>query len=135
MTILNRRQIGARPAANDQPPMALTLFKFHDIPDEIAVSKIGLFEKDGATFFLDFSRPIQVVSRRFGFADGIAVPVVHVGQSKGEFVIGVHRSDPYFKDLRKLWKQHYPRNRPAHPAESAGLQIAAAFGTHFPDDC
>jgi hypothetical protein len=116
--------------------MGVTLFKFHDIPNEIAVSKIGRFEKDGTTFFLDFSRPVEVVSRRFAlFADGIAVPVVHIGQSKGEFVIGVHRSDPYFNDLRQLWKRNYPRKWPAPATDSAGSEVAASFGMHFPDDC
>lgn len=37
-----------------------------------------------------------------GFAVGLLVPIVHLSERKGGFVIGVSRGEPYFTDIPKL---------------------------------
>ena len=63
------------------------------------------------------------------------VPVVHQGQDKGEFVIGVRRGQSYFEDIPKLWREHYGVTRSISSKPVDGLEIVADFGRHFPEDC
>lgn len=119
--------------------MALQLVKLHAHPNEIAVTKVGSFVTGGA-FFLDFSRPLKhlrwfgVHNRWFGFTVSLLVPVVHEGERTGGYVIGAHRSDPYFADLRTLWKARYPSTRTLPTTDVDGLKIIAGFANQFPDD-
>jgi hypothetical protein len=43
-------------------------------------------------------------------------------------------SDPYFRDIRKLWKTHYPSKLDPFTEEADGLEIIADFAMHFPED-
>lgn len=65
----------------------------------------------------------------------LIVPVIHHGEREGAYVISVGRSDPYFKDLRKLWKARYPEKINPPSSEVDGLQIIADFATHFAAFC
>lgn len=120
--------------------MAIQLLELDDHPEQIAVSDIGLFVTDGA-FFLDFSRPLEthrwfvVRNHWFGFVVSLLVPVIHQGQEQGGYVIGVHRSDPCFADLRALWKARYPTRRTLPTAVADGLKIIADFARQFPRHC
>lgn len=120
--------------------MTVNLFELDSHPNQIAVSKIDSFVVDG-TFFLDFSRPIEirwwfgVPNRWFGFAVGLLVPVIHQGEEQGGYVIGVHRSDPRFANLRALWKAHYPSRKTPPATVADGVKISADFATQFPNDC
>jgi hypothetical protein len=120
--------------------MALTLFGFHDRPHDFAATKAGASLEDCA-FLLDFARPLErirwlgVNNRWLGITVGLLVPVVHQGQDKGEFVIGVHRGQPYFADIPKLWREHYGAARALRSEPVDGLEIVADFGRHFPEDC
>ena len=120
--------------------MALTLFGFHDRPHDFAVTKSDAALEDCA-FLLDFNRPLErirwlgIKNRWLGITLGLLVPVVHHGQDKGEYVIGVHRSQPYFEDIPKLWRQHYGSTRAIRSEPADGLDIVANFGRHFPEDC
>lgn len=119
--------------------MALTLFGFDDRPHDYAVTKVGATLEECA-FILDFARPLErirwlgVNNRWLGITVGLLVPVVHVGQDKGEYVIGIRRGQPYFADIPGLWQQHRgaPRTIKSEPADR--LQIVADFGRHFPED-
>ena len=120
--------------------MAVHLFTHPDYPKRIAIRDTDSLVVDGI-FFLDFTRPLErrywfgVRNRLFGFPYGLLVPVVHKCESAGEYVISVHRGDPWFAELRAIWKRHYPAKRilPAGPAE--GLKIIADFARQFPADC
>ena len=120
--------------------MALTLFGFHDRPHDFAATKAGVALED-CVFLLDFTRPLErirwfgVTNRWLGVKVGLLVPVVHQGQEKGEFVIGVHRGEPYFTDISKLWREHYGAARTIKSESTDGLNIIADFATHFPEDC
>jgi len=119
--------------------MTVHLFELDNHPNQIAVSKIDSFVVDGA-FFLDFSRPIKVrrwfgvPNHWFGFTVGLLVPVIHQGEQHGEYVIGVHRSDPRFADLRVLWKAHYPLSKTPPTIVADGIKIITDFATQFPND-
>lgn len=120
--------------------MSLTLYGFHEFPNDFAVTKIdaGL---DDCSFLLDFSRPLQrsrwlgIVNRWVGPTISLGVPVVHHAEQEGSFVIYVGRSDPYFRDIQTLWKKHSGTKRRTVGASAGGLEIAADFGRHFPDGC
>ena len=121
--------------------MTVRLFELENHPTRIAVSKTDEFVADG-TFFLDFTRPIEVTVRccgwlndRFGIPVGLAVPVVHQGEKDGGSVIGVHSSEPYFKRIRALWKARYPSIRATPTTTADGFKIIADFATQFPNDC
>jgi hypothetical protein len=61
---------------------------------------------------------------------------VHIGQQKGEFVMGVRAGTPYFTDIPKLWRKHRGTKRTAFAVGSPeGLEIVADLGRHFPEDC
>ena len=119
--------------------MALQLFGLRDHPDAFPVSKT-MDKWEDCSFILDFSRPIQKVRQLFrkkvwfGITAGILVPVVHVGEDKGGFIIGVNMGDPYFKDLQKLWKKHQDKQRTVRTEKVSGLQLVADFAKNFPDD-
>ena len=113
--------------------MALRLFGLPDYPNQIAASNIDSFVS-GGTFFLDFSRPLEH-RRRLGFPVAVFAPVVHEGEHIGGFVVGVHRSEPYFAQLRALWKERYPSKRNPPTTEADGLKVIADFATQFPDQC
>jgi hypothetical protein len=118
----------------------IQLFKANKYPDEFAVSKTGSFVDD-SMYFLDFSRPIRTLrwlgikNRWVGFVWGLVVPVIHEGEENGGFVIGIHCSDPYFKDVRALWKERYPSKKPPPARKADELKIIADFAKQFPDDC
>lgn len=111
--------------------MATQLFQFNDYPNDIAITKTE-FVPDGV-FFLDFSRPLERI-RWFGFTSALLVPVVHQGEHQGSFVVGVHRSDPYFKNVLALWKARYPSKRNPPETEADGFKRIADFATQFPSD-
>jgi hypothetical protein len=117
--------------------MAFRLFELPDYPNQIAISEIDSFIPGGA-FFLDFSRPLEhrrwlgVPNRWVGSPVAIFVPVVHEGERNGGYVLGVHRSDPYFAQLRALWKNHYPSKRTSPSTVAEGTKIVADFATQFP---
>lgn len=116
------------------------LFELAEHPNQIAVSKLDTFVSDGV-FFLDFSRPQEhlrsffgVLNRWVGLSTGLVVPVVHQGEKSGGYVITVHSSDPYFAQLRALWKAHYPTKRIQPTTIADGLKIISDFATQFPDN-
>jgi hypothetical protein len=120
--------------------MALTLIAFDNPPSRFAATKVGTAVPDGR-FFLDFTRRLEAI-RWFGFknrylgpAVGLLVPVVHEAERSGGYVIGVNVGDPYFRDIRKLWKTHYPSSPVVVHEEADGLTIIADFATQFPEDC
>lgn len=120
--------------------MALTLFGFQDRPHDFATTKVDAALED-CTFLLDFSRPLErirwlgVRNRWLGITLGLLVPVVHQGEEKGRYVISVSGVEPYFKDIPKLWRQHYGERRTIRSEPVDGLQIIADFANHFPQDC
>jgi len=120
--------------------VSLQIFGFHEYPHDFAVSRTASRWED-CHFLLDFSRPL-IINRWFlvrnkliGPALGLLVPVVHTGERSGGYVIGVTRGEEYFIDLPKLWKAHRRSKRQLVTEPVEGLQIIAAFGTHFPEDC
>ncbi len=127
--------------------MALTVYGLRDYPNDFPVTKTDAALED-CSFVLDFSRPLQrfrwlgVVNKWIGSTIALGVPVVHVSEEKGAgFLISVRASDPWFKDLQKLWKKHYGSKYGSRRGlisqvnlPLGGLEIIADFGRHFPDD-
>ncbi|MBI4205627.1 MAG: hypothetical protein HY527_11430 [Betaproteobacteria bacterium] len=119
--------------------MALTVYGFHDRPHDFAVTKVAA-PLEECVFLLDFSRPLQkirwlgVTNRWLGITVALMVPVVHQGEEKGEFVMGISRGEPYFHDLPKLWREHRGAVRTMKSERVGGLELIAAFGTHFPEN-
>ena len=114
--------------------MAIRLFKLEQHPNRVAVSDVDTFVI-GGVFFLDFSRPLEL--RRWlgvGPAIGAFVPVVHEGEKNGGYVVGIERSNPYFGDIRELWKQHYPADASTPTTSADGVKIIADFASQFPND-
>jgi hypothetical protein len=107
-------------------------------PEDFAVSKSGSFLVDGA-FLLDFTRPLIV--RRWlgiwntwiGLAGWLLVPVVHESEETGGYIIPVGRSDPFFHDIRSLWKERYPAPKRRPVIQVDPLDIIADFSEQFPD--
>lgn len=119
--------------------MPLRLLELPAHPGRIAASKVdGIV--DGGAFFLDFSRELDrqrwfgVTNRWIGPIVSVFAPVVHQGESKGGYVIGVHRSDPNFNQIVTLWRKHFPERELLPPSPADGLQVIADFGTQFPED-
>lgn len=119
--------------------MPLNLFCFPDTPHDVGVSKTSA-EQSECSFLLDFARPVERIrwfgirNAVFGPSVALLVPVVHVGEKAGCYVVGVSRSEPYFEDIPKLWRkrQAAPRALSAYPVD--GLQVVADFARHFPED-
>jgi hypothetical protein len=112
--------------------MHTSIFKVAIHPNQLAVCKSESHIL-GGVFFLDFSRPI-VIYRKLGFIRYLGVPVVHECQQEGGFVISVHKKDPNFTKIRKLWKEHYPSTRTAPSYEADGPKIISDFAKQFPPD-
>ena len=119
--------------------MTLQLFGFQEHPHDIGITKIDVAPSDCA-FFLDFSRPLSklrqfgILNKWIGTTVGLVVPVVHKGEQSAGYVIGVHRSNPYFGDIQKLWKEHFGAVREQMASPADGSAIVADFGKHFPED-
>jgi TPR repeat protein len=127
--------------------MTVVLYELASHPGEIGISKIDPPVIDGA-FFLDFSRPLRVITRRcFGILNGwigsvaelgvpvvhqLGVPVVHEGVRAGDFLVYMHCTDPRFSDICALWRTRHPSNRIAPGVAGAGLKIIADFAVQFP---
>jgi hypothetical protein len=60
--------------------------------------------------------------------------VVHERERNGGYVVGVEASNPYFGDIRELWKLRYPSDTPPPASEAEGMKISADFATQFPND-
>jgi hypothetical protein len=120
--------------------MPITLFGLNDRPHEVGVSKTCDAPGECA-FLLDFSRPLEKIrwlgirNRAVGPTVALLVPVVHAGEKAGSFVFGVSRGELYFEDIPNLWRKHQTFPRVLNGEELDGLQIAADFGRHFPEDC
>jgi len=120
--------------------MPLTLVAFDNPPSRFAATKIGT-TVPGGRFFLDFTRKLEAIrwfgvrNKYIGPAVGLLVPVVHEAEKSGGYVISVSVGDPYFPDIRKLWKTHFPSSPATVPQEADGLKIIADFATQFPEDC
>ena len=112
--------------------MHTSIFKLAIHPNQLAICK-SKSHIVGGTFFLDFSRPIQLY-RKMGMVRAIGVPVVHEGEREGGFVITVKKRDPNFSRIRQLWKEHYPETRTAPFYEADGMKIIADFAEQFPPD-
>jgi hypothetical protein len=117
----------------------LTLFGFCERPHDFAVTKVEATMEE-CMFLLDFARPLErirwlgVTNRWLGVTVVLLVPVVHQGQGKSDFVISVHRGQPYFEVIPKLWRDHRGVARSIRSKPVDGIQIVADFGRHFPDD-
>lgn len=120
--------------------MSFQLFKHSDRPDEYAASKTGA-SIAGSIFFLDFSRRLEVSrwllfrNRWVGFAVGLLIPVIHEADKEGGYVVSLHRSEPYFNDVRALWKKWHPSSRRTPISEQDGLKVIGDFANNFPEDC
>ena len=120
--------------------MPLTIYGIHDYPRDFLVTKVGA-PLEQCAFLLDFRRGIERVRWLFvrnswiGFTVGLIVPVVHLSENKGEFVIGLKRGEPYFADIPRLWIQHAGASSSRTVTEAGGLELVADFGRHFPNDC
>ncbi len=119
--------------------MSLQLVAFEDQPGRVAVTKIGTTVPDGR-FFLDFTRKLDVIrwlgvrNRFVGPAVALLVPVVHEAQASGGYVIGIDQSQPYFRDVRRLWKAHYPSKPQSISLGMEELKVIADFAAQFPED-
>jgi hypothetical protein len=119
--------------------MSLQLVAFADQPGRLAATKSGFTIPDGR-FFLDFTRPLQVIrwfgvrNRFFGPAVGLGVPIIHEAEHVGGYVICVDASEAHFRELRTLWKSHFPSKASIIDCEANGLKIIADFATQFPHD-
>lgn len=119
--------------------MALQLFGLREHPNDFPVSKT-MDRWEDCSFLLDFSRPLTkyryLFSKRiwFGITASIGVPVVHVGEEKGGFIVSVGMGEPYFKDLQKMWKKYRGSPRTIRVEKADGLRIIADFANNFPED-
>ena len=119
--------------------MALTLIAFDDPPSRFAATKGEATVPDGR-FFLDFTRKLEVIrwfgvrNRYIGPAVGLLVPVVHEAEKSGGYVIGVSVGDPYFQDLRKLWRAHFPSSPATVLQETDGLKIICSPRNRWPQN-
>lgn len=119
--------------------MSLTVYGIHNYPHDFAVTKVNA-PLNQCTFLLDFSRKLERQrwlfrrNRWVGITVGLLVPVVHLGERHGGFVISLSRGEPYFTDIPKLWKQHFGTSSSRDIQQVDGLEIVADFGQHFPSD-
>lgn len=120
--------------------MPLTIYGIHDCPHDFPVTKVDA-PLEQCAFLLHFSRKLERVRWLFrrnkwvGLTVGLIVPVVHLSERQGGFVVGVSRGEPYFTDIPKLWKQYTGKSSTRVITKADGLEIAADFGRHFPSDC
>ena len=120
--------------------MSLTIYGIQNYPHDFLVTNVGA-PLEQCAFLLHFGRKLERVRWLFGrnkwigFTVGLLVPVVHLSERKGGFVIGVSRGEPYFTDILKLWKQHSGTSSSRTITEADGLEVVADFGRHFPNDC
>lgn len=119
--------------------MTIQLFGFHDRPHDFAVAKAEVSLEE-CLFLLDFSRPLErlrwfgAYNKWVGITIGLSVPVVHLAQQSGGYVISVSRGEPYFIDIQKLWKKHYGSKRTLVATPIDALSVAVDFINHFPED-
>ena len=124
--------------------MTIILFVLNKYPNRIAISKsvtdVSEYENKTA-FFLDFSKPLKtikwfgVTNDLFGFAVGLKVPVIHESEETASgFIVSAHISDPYFKTLRRLWKDNYPASNPPPIIQCDPLYLIAEFASQFAED-
>jgi len=119
--------------------MAITLIAYGNPPARIAVTKVNATIPEGR-FFLDFTRNLEVIrwfgirNRLIGPAVALLIPIVHEGEKLGGYVVSVSVGDPYFQDLRNLWKARFPSPPFEVSQEADGLKIIADFTTQFPQD-
>ena len=120
--------------------MPMQIFGYPGFPNDIGVTKIDV-QPDECAFFLDFQRPLEkirwfgVLNKWIGPTVALGVPIAHASEQSGGYVIGVHRSEPYFLDVPRFWKEHRGTARSMVTKSEDGLRIIADFGTHFPEDC
>lgn len=112
--------------------MSLTLFGINGYPHDFLVTKANV-SLEQCVFLLDFTRPLEKV-RRFGLTVGLLVPVAHISEKTGGYVIAVHRSDPYFRDIPKLWAAHQGHASGKTIVPTENLKLVADFATHFRED-
>ncbi|MGE0367240.1 MAG: hypothetical protein AB7Q00_16060 [Phycisphaerales bacterium] len=116
----------------------LKIYGFDNRPDDFAVTKIGARLED-CVFLLDFSRSIRsyrwcgFLNRWIGRRVGWEVPVIHVAEDEGGYVIAVYRDDPYFPDIPLLWRDHRRSKRTDYGKTISNMEVAADFFMHFPD--
>lgn len=91
--------------------MDVTLYGFQNHPTSFVVTKIGA-PLEECVYLLDFARDIKKRRNHWFSTIGLLVPVVHVGEDVGGYVISVDRGDGYFDNILALWKQH--RGSPCH---------------------
>jgi hypothetical protein len=119
--------------------MPLTIYGIHNYPHDFLVTKVDA-PLEQCAFLLDFGREIERVrwllvrNSWIGFTVGLIVPVIHLSERKGGFVIGVSRGEPYFGDIPKLWRQHAGASSSRTITEADGLEVVGDFGRHFPND-
>ena len=120
--------------------MALTIYGIPNYPHDFLVTKVDA-PLEQCAFLLDFSRELQIVrwlfgrNKLIGLPVGLFVPVVHIGEREGGYVIGVSRGEPYFSEIPKLWKKHSRSTSSRTFEESSLTEIIGGFAIHFPDDC
>jgi hypothetical protein len=119
------------------PVRRLLLMQLGAHPEEIAVTQMEACREGGA-FFLDFSRPLRrerylgIWNPWFGVTMSLRVPVVHQGENPGSRCIGVDRTDPYFRELQRLWQARFPQVRRPPLTTVDAPQVAADFVAQFP---
>ena len=120
--------------------MPLTIYGVHEYPHDFLITKVEA-PIEQCVFLLDFERSIERVRWFFvrnswiGFTVALIVPVIHLGQQKGGFFIGVRYGESYFADIPKLWMQHAGKSSSRPITAVSGLEVVADFGRHFPNDC
>lgn len=120
--------------------MPLTIYGVHNYPHDFLVTKVDA-PIEQCAFLLDFNRKLErarwllVRNSWIGFTVGLMVPVVHLSERSGGFVIGVGRGEPYFTDIPKIWNLHAGKSSSRAITEAGGLEVVADFGRHFPSDC
>lgn len=112
--------------------MSMNIYAIPGRPGEFAAAEIETRWED-CPILLDFRRPL-IKRRWFGVLNewigplmGVGVPIVHVAELKGGFTGSVHRNDPEFPLVLRLWKEHYKSQRTLF-----GSSIQAALGAFQP---
>lgn len=118
--------------------MALSLYGYPNFPHDFGVTRIDASASE-CPFSLDFSRSLGKI-RWFGINNkwigptvALEVPIIHQGEQEGGYKFLLFASEPYFKDIQKLWKDHRGSCRLLATQSDDALQIVADFGKHFPD--